>query len=121
MLNENEDIDLTRSFQPTTNYTRAPHIVEDLYVKHIGVYAYAVYRFYCRMVNKHTGTAYPTAEQTAEALGIGLSTVNRANLILKEFKLIEFTPGIGHIHNEYLILKPSEKSLTQVLREKNEH
>ena len=119
MLNKNEVIDLTRSFQPTVNYSRAAHIVEDLYVKHIGVYAYAVYRFYCRMVNKDTGRAYPKIEQTAETLGIAIRTVKKCNKILEEFKLVEITSGIGKLHNEYLILKPSEDKLIQHLMDKS--
>lgn len=112
---------LLQSYEPTINFSLIPRVITRSYMKHIGTNAYAVYCYYCSMVNKELGYAFPSLKQTAGSTGLGVRTIQRCNAILQEFHLIRQESGTGTMHTKYYILNASRDMLRVILKESSDH
>lgn len=104
-----------KTYQPTSSFTKIDNIALDKCMPYIGTKAYVIYSFYCRMVHRKKGVAYPSLTQTAERLGLGKTTIIKCNSILVECGLIEVLKGTGRMHNQYRPIKPNQIKMARFI------
>ena len=93
MSEENKDIevnDLRRS-----GFFMVDNHVLDLYGKHVGVTAWAVYTTFIRCTKGRSKTTFISVGQIAKVWGISAPTVKRATRKLRKFSLIRVTKTQG--------------------------